>query len=89
MMPNTPLSEISAVRLLSRSNAELNSRSIQIRDALRTSFRKGLARPIEWRRHQLFQLARMMQENAQAFAEALTEDLGKPKLESYSFEIVG
>ncbi|KAJ7846614.1 aldehyde dehydrogenase [Mycena olivaceomarginata] len=39
------------------------------------------------RRHQLFQLARMMQENAEAFAEALTEDLGKPKLESYSFEI--
>ncbi|KAJ7842335.1 aldehyde dehydrogenase [Mycena olivaceomarginata] len=58
-----------------------------MRDALRTSFRKGLARPIEWRRHQLFQLARMMQENAEAFAEALTEDLGKPKLESYSFEI--
>ncbi|KAJ7351286.1 aldehyde dehydrogenase [Mycena albidolilacea] len=67
-------------------NTPLSEISV-IRDALRTSFRKGLARPIEWRRHQLFQLARMMQENAEAFAEALTEDLGKPKLESYSFEI--
>ncbi|KAJ6460175.1 Aldehyde/histidinol dehydrogenase [Mycena sanguinolenta] len=58
-----------------------------IRDTLRASFRKGLTRPIEWRKHQLYQLARMLQDNAEASAEALGQDLGKPRLETYGFEI--
>ncbi|KAF7337347.1 Aldehyde dehydrogenase [Mycena sanguinolenta] len=58
-----------------------------IRDTLRASFRKGLTRPIEWRKHQLYQLARMLQDNAEAFADALGQDLGKPRLETYGFEI--
>ncbi|KAF8144278.1 aldehyde dehydrogenase [Mycena galopus ATCC 62051] len=60
-----------------------------IRDTLRANFRKGLARPIEWRKHQLRQLARMLQDNAEAFGEALEKDLGKPKLEVYGFELGG
>ncbi|KAK7027818.1 Aldehyde/histidinol dehydrogenase [Favolaschia claudopus] len=58
-----------------------------IRDTLRASFRKGLTRPLEWRKHQLLQLARMLQENVDVFAEALHKDLGKPKFEAYAYEI--
>ncbi|KAJ7633744.1 Aldehyde/histidinol dehydrogenase, partial [Mycena rosella] len=52
------------------------------------SFRKGLTRLIEWRKHQLLQLARMMQDNGDAFAESLAKDLGKPRIEMYFSEIV-
>ncbi|KAJ7681087.1 hypothetical protein B0H17DRAFT_1138659 [Mycena rosella] len=51
------------------------------------SFRKGLTRPIEWRKHQFLQLARMMQDNGDAFAESLAKDLGKPRIETYFSEI--
>ncbi|KAJ7113375.1 aldehyde dehydrogenase [Mycena epipterygia] len=58
-----------------------------IRDALRASFKKGVPRPVEWRKQQLLQLARMVQENGDAFAEALAKDIGKPKIEVYFSEI--
>ncbi|KAF8064447.1 aldehyde dehydrogenase [Lyophyllum atratum] len=59
----------------------------KIRTALRQSFRKGVTRPLAWRRHQLLQLARMMQENSDAFAESLAADLGRPKMEASFAEI--
>ncbi|RDB17524.1 Aldehyde dehydrogenase family 3 member B1 [Hypsizygus marmoreus] len=59
----------------------------KIRDSLRATFRKGVPRPLAWRRHQLLQLARMMQENSDAFVEALAADLGRPKLESLVAEV--
>ncbi|KAJ6470758.1 aldehyde dehydrogenase [Mycena vitilis] len=58
-----------------------------IRETLRASFKKGVPRPLEWRKNQLLQLARMVQDNADAFSEALTKDLGKPRLEAYAHEI--
>ncbi|KAJ7662865.1 aldehyde dehydrogenase [Mycena rosella] len=58
-----------------------------IRDTLRANFRKGVARPLEWRKRQLLQMARMLQENGEAFAEALAKDLGKPRLEVYVHEM--
>ncbi|KAJ6521544.1 aldehyde dehydrogenase [Mycena vulgaris] len=58
-----------------------------IRDTLRANFRKGIPRPIEWRKQQVLQLARMVQENKEEFAESLTKDLGKPKLNAYVQEI--
>ncbi|KAJ7681882.1 aldehyde dehydrogenase [Mycena polygramma] len=58
-----------------------------IRETLRATFKKGVPRPLEWRKNQLLQLARMVQDNAEAFSEALTKDLGKPKLETYAHEI--
>ncbi|KAJ7889024.1 aldehyde dehydrogenase [Mycena leptocephala] len=58
-----------------------------IRDTLRANFRKGIARSVEWRKHQLLQLARMVQDNAEAFAESLAKDMGKPKAEAYAAEI--
>ncbi|KAG6852860.1 hypothetical protein C0991_008495 [Blastosporella zonata] len=59
----------------------------KIREALRASFRKGVTRPLEWRRHQLLQLARMVQENTDVLAEALAADLGRPRQEAFMAEI--
>ncbi|GLB44380.1 putative aldehyde dehydrogenase family protein [Lyophyllum shimeji] len=59
----------------------------KIRAALRENFRKGITRPLSWRRHQLLQLARMMQENADALAESLALDLGRPRMEAYFAEV--
>ncbi|KAG6811609.1 hypothetical protein H0H92_006624 [Tricholoma furcatifolium] len=59
----------------------------KIREALRSSFRRGVTRPISWRINQLHQLARMLQENADAFADALAADLGKPRTEVFMCEV--
>ncbi|KAJ7159316.1 aldehyde dehydrogenase [Mycena crocata] len=58
-----------------------------VRETLRATFRAGVPRSLEWRKHQLHQLARMVQENAEAFSEAVSKDLGKPKVEMYYAEI--
>ncbi|EMD34726.1 hypothetical protein CERSUDRAFT_116921 [Gelatoporia subvermispora B] len=46
------------------------------------TFRSGKTRPLAYRRQQLLQLARMIQENLPAIEEALIADLGKPRFES-------
>ncbi|KAJ7718540.1 aldehyde dehydrogenase [Mycena metata] len=48
-----------------------------IRETLRATFKAGTPQSIEWRRHQLHQLARM----------AIAQDVGKPKVETYFAEI--
>ncbi|KAH8112082.1 aldehyde dehydrogenase [Phellopilus nigrolimitatus] len=53
------------------------------------TFKAGTCRPLDYRRDQLHQLARMCQENADAFADAIYKDVGKPKLEVFAFEIGG
>ncbi|KAJ7776098.1 aldehyde dehydrogenase [Mycena metata] len=58
-----------------------------IRETLRATFKAGTPQPIEWRRHQLHQLARMVQENAELFVQAIAQDVGKPKVETYFAEI--
>lgn len=57
------------------------------RQTLRTSFRKGIPRPVEYRQKQLAQLAYMLQDNYQRFTDALYQDLGKPALEVYMAEV--
>ncbi|KAF9459502.1 aldehyde dehydrogenase [Collybia nuda] len=59
----------------------------RIRDTLRATFATGVTKPLAWRRHQLFQLARMMQENAEALADAINADLGRPRMEAYMAEV--
>ncbi|KAG5338228.1 hypothetical protein C0989_007898 [Termitomyces sp. Mn162] len=59
----------------------------KIREVLRNTFRKGVTRPLAWRKHQLLQLARLTQENADAFANALAADLGRPRLEAFLGEV--
>ncbi|KAG1810461.1 aldehyde dehydrogenase [Suillus plorans] len=59
----------------------------KIRDALRATFRSGLTRPIAWRQHQLYQLARMAQNERELICDALKKDLGKPKTEVLMAEV--
>ncbi|KAA1467037.1 aldehyde dehydrogenase [Dentipellis sp. KUC8613] len=58
-----------------------------IYDALQQTFESGIARPLAWRRHQLYQLARMAKENRDAFGAAIHADLGKPVMELMLAEI--
>lgn len=60
---------------------------MKIRDALRATFRSGLTRPIAWRQHQLYQIARMAQNERELICDALKKDLGKPKTEVLMNEI--
>lgn len=57
------------------------------RQTLRSSFRAGVCRPVEYRQKQLAQLAYMLQDNYQKFTDALYQDLGKPALEIYMAEV--
>ena len=59
----------------------------KILNDLRTTFRSGITKPLSWRRHQLLQLARFVQENADDLAECLRLDLGRPKQESFMAEL--
>jgi len=54
---------------------------------LRTTFESGLTRPPEWRIQQIERVRDMLSENADAFAEALRLDVGKPALEAYAADI--
>lgn len=54
---------------------------------LRNSFKRGLTKPIQWRRRQLHALLSLVDENAADIAEALRKDLNKCGFESFLFEI--
>ena len=58
-----------------------------VADALRTSYDKGLTRPLAWRKHQLEQMVKMLEENEAAFLGALATDLGKPSVEGFITDI--
>ncbi|KAL0572875.1 Hexadecenal dehydrogenase [Marasmius crinis-equi] len=59
----------------------------KVHQELNKAFLKRVSLPIAWRQHQLLQIARMLQENHQAFADALHKDLGRPAHEAYTMEI--
>lgn len=54
---------------------------------LRKTFDEGRTKPLEWRREQLQALLRYHHENAEALAEAMQADFGKPTLEAYAADI--
>ena len=54
---------------------------------LRASYNAGVTRPLAWRRHQLQQMVRMLEENEAAFSDALRIDLGKPTVEGFITDI--
>src|SRR6516165_11949585 len=54
---------------------------------LRRTFASGRTRDIEWRRRQLLQLQKLMEENEDAIAAALAEDLDRNKFEAYIADI--
>ena len=58
-----------------------------VADKLRISYDKGLTRPLAWRKHQLEQMVKMLEENEAAFLGALATDLGKPPVEGFITDI--
>ena len=56
-------------------------------DTLRVAYDEGLTLPLAWRRHQLQQMVRMLEENEEAFLDALRTDLGKPTVEGFITDI--
>ncbi|PWN29185.1 aldehyde dehydrogenase [Jaminaea rosea] len=60
----------------------------QINKELRAAFLTGKTRSIEYRQNQLKQLAFMLQDNEDAFCEALNKDLGRHKFESMFAELM-
>lgn len=54
---------------------------------LRATFDSGVTRSLEWRRHQLQQMIRMLEENEDRFLAALKTDLGKPGIEGFITDI--
>ncbi|XP_064634705.1 aldehyde dehydrogenase, dimeric NADP-preferring-like isoform X2 [Lineus longissimus] len=54
---------------------------------LRTAFRSGRTKALEWRLTQLRSLKQMLEENREALAQGLFSDLHKSKYEAYIFEI--
>ncbi|KAL1725747.1 Aldehyde/histidinol dehydrogenase [Schizophyllum commune] len=53
----------------------------KIHARLRATFESGKTQPLEYRRHQLLQLARLIQDNAEAMQNAIYKDYGKQRLE--------
>ena len=62
---------------------------MQCHRTLYKTFTSGKCRPLSYRREQLYALARMCQENADAFADSIFSDLGKPKQEAMAYEVGG
>jgi aldehyde dehydrogenase (NAD+) len=58
-----------------------------VADVLRTSYDKGLTRPLAWRKRQLEQMVKMLEDNEAAFLGALATDLGKPSVEGFITDI--
>jgi aldehyde dehydrogenase (NAD+) len=54
---------------------------------LRQTFATGRTRSIEWRKQQLLQLQKMMEENEDAIGKALAEDLDRNKVEAFIADI--
>ncbi|CAE6386069.1 hypothetical protein BN14_00968 [Rhizoctonia solani AG-1 IB] len=59
----------------------------QIHARLRASFRAGRTKPIDARKENIVRFAYMVKDNVEALQDALTADLGRPKLESLFLEI--
>ncbi|QGG96316.1 aldehyde dehydrogenase family protein [Actinomarinicola tropica] len=55
--------------------------------ARRDAFRAGTTRPLRWRREQLLNLQRMLEEQSERWARALHADLGKSETEAHITEI--
>ena len=54
---------------------------------LRSTYNSGHTRPLAWRKHQLEQMIKMLDENEPEFLAALKTDLGKPTVEGFITDI--
>ena len=58
-----------------------------VADTLRSVYDSGRTRPLAWRKQQLVQMIRMLEENEADFLAALRTDLGKPAVEGFITDI--
>ncbi|WP_102419074.1 aldehyde dehydrogenase family protein [Mycobacterium sp. 4858] len=56
-------------------------------ERLRKTFATGRTRDIEWRKRQLLQLAKLMEENEAAIADALAQDLDRSPFEAFIADV--
>lgn len=56
-------------------------------ESARAAFTHGRTKPLQWRRRQLEQMKRMLEENEAELIEALRVDLGKPAVEGFVTDI--
>ncbi|ETW75178.1 hypothetical protein HETIRDRAFT_330758 [Heterobasidion irregulare TC 32-1] len=54
----------------------------KIHARVKTTFVSGVTRPLAYRRQQLYQLGKMLQENEERLVQAINIDVGKPRLEA-------
>jgi aldehyde dehydrogenase (NAD+) len=54
---------------------------------LRATFRSGKTKPLSWRREQLAEIVRMLDEHEAEFVQALHDDLRRPAIEAYSADL--
>jgi aldehyde dehydrogenase (NAD+) len=77
------------------ANAAANSGAAQSNDVaatvarLRRTFAGGRTRSIEWRKQQLLQLQKLMEENEAAINQALADDLDRNPVEAFIGDIAG
>ncbi|KAH9851146.1 aldehyde dehydrogenase [Lenzites betulinus] len=74
---------MSAPALTCNTTAEID----EVHARLWKTFHAGTTRPLAFRRSQLLQLARLLQDNQTAFEDALLADINKPRLEATGSEI--
>jgi aldehyde dehydrogenase (NAD+) len=79
---HAPTSSIHALRSATPALSHIPARV----EALRSTFESGHTRSYEWRKQQLQALLAMVERETPAIAEALHQDLGKPRLESWMSE---
>ena len=81
----TSLDEVNQVRAVlpsTRAGVTIPNTALQIHAALRAGYQSGKARSIKYRKHQLLQLAYLLQDNREKFNEAIKNDLGRSSLEN-------
>jgi len=72
---------------MARLNAMTSSDAPVVVEELRTLFRSGVTKPVEWRRTQLTGLRRLLSEQTDVFLKALYADLRKNTAEAKRAEI--
>ena len=75
------------VTLTHQTNLYHFSTISQIHHRLRATYKSGATRSLAYRRKQLLQLARLVQENVTALEDAELHDLGKPRMEVSMIEL--
>ncbi|KAM5541773.1 hypothetical protein V8D89_004502 [Ganoderma adspersum] len=85
-MPSNPQPKVTPI-----TASELKLSTIQeideIYSRLGKTFESGVTRPLAYRRAQLLQVVRMLQDNHTAFEDALLADLNKPRMETTVAEV--